>query len=392
MFDQESLFETLRQPIAIIMSLRRKSCDACFKGRRKCNLAYPTCETCRKSKKRCRYAYPPSPPGSDQSPTPPNTNTNSLERLFDSIDESSLGFEYLNPESTSDLFAQYPPRRSTTSVSPAIAPASLTITRLVGELGQVQPIEGSTRSWKWVIDELKSYPRQFARTAQTIFIHRDLYHDEIPQSMRTAFGVLSALTLNPETNHAMLFRVIDAEVLDLLHPIEPRSSTPMDDLARLQALLFYQTIRLFHGNLTQRIMAEQQQATLMSLALKLVVRSQTELHETTRQSWILTECIRRTAIIVYFLYGVNSIHREGICIGIHTLAKLPLSTKLSAWTMEDHAHPAGTGETIPYETFLSRWLVSLPRRLDPFEKLLIVPCQGLDAAEAYDSLGLLCVD
>jgi hypothetical protein len=30
----------------------------CFKGRRKCDRAYPVCERCQKNNKTCRYAYP----------------------------------------------------------------------------------------------------------------------------------------------------------------------------------------------------------------------------------------------------------------------------------------------------------------------------------------------
>jgi hypothetical protein len=59
------------------MSLRRRSCDRCFKARRKCDLGYPVCQRCQKQNKNCRYNYPPidcpigfhtpnTPPGSTQ--------------------------------------------------------------------------------------------------------------------------------------------------------------------------------------------------------------------------------------------------------------------------------------------------------------------------------------
>ncbi|RAL12663.1 uncharacterized protein BO97DRAFT_405261 [Aspergillus homomorphus CBS 101889] len=256
------------------------------------------------------------------------------------------------------------------------------------------------------MDELKVYPREFAQQGETVFMHRDLYRGEMPQPIRTAFGACSCLCLNIKSNREMAFRVIDAEVLELLKPTEPSSSpdtkpaADLKELARLQALLLYQTIRLFQGSLQQRITAEQQGSTLMTMALKLVVRaqSQPELRTPkTRQDWILGECIRRTALLVYFLYGVNSVYREGICVGLHTLRQLPLSTEISSWdedgeceVREDQRHSRWEAiETFPYEAFLGRWLVSMPRRLDRFEKLLIVPCQGLEAAEAFEELGLL---
>ncbi|PYI26905.1 hypothetical protein BP00DRAFT_406230 [Aspergillus indologenus CBS 114.80] len=371
------------------MSLRRRSCNACFKGRRKCDLCYPVCENCMRTKKNCQYAYPPRP----------RARTNEPLTASDEIDILS----------TTQASNTLPPSFTPGTCTPDFTPESISFSatsRLVGTLGEVQPIQGSTRSWQWVMDELKCYPGEFAHRGETIFIHRDLYRDEMPQPIRTAFGVCSAFCLSPETtNREMAFRVIDAEVFELLKPPTDTCSgsgcklSPLrTELARLQALLLYQTIRLFHGNLPQRITAEQQGSMLMTTALKIIVRAQSEpelQRPKTRHAWVLGECIRRTALLVYFLYGVNSVYREGICVGLHTLRQLPLSAEISSWGVDgecavqgDQRHLRGaTPGTLPYEGFLARWLVSMPRRLDRFEKLLIVPCQGLEAVEAFEDLG-----
>ncbi|KAL4926743.1 Zn(II)2Cys6 transcription factor domain-containing protein [Aspergillus undulatus] len=345
------------------MSLRRRSCNACFRGRRKCNLAYPTCGTCQKSNKTCQYAYPPI---SASTPSASNFDRNleqSLATLVDAIDASTMN--YLETGNFTNFSS---------------------IARLCGPLGEVQPIEGSTRSWQWVIDELKSYSGEFARQGSTIFIHEQLYRTGMPQAMRTAFGVSGSSCLLTEKNRDMLFRVVDAEVTGLLD--SATQMTLIEDLASLQALLLYQAIRLFLGSLQQRTIAEQQQGVMSTRALKLLTRSKAEIRNPTNQhEWVLAECIRRTAIIVYFLYGVNSVFREGICIGLPTLAKLPLSTALAYWDSCESADYESLRETISYETFVGLWLVSTPRRLDPFEKLLLVPCQGLDTVEKYDIAG-----
>ncbi|RAK79185.1 Zn(II)2Cys6 transcription factor domain-containing protein [Aspergillus fijiensis CBS 313.89] len=401
------------------MSLRRRSCNACFKGRRKCDLEYPVCENCRRTNKTCQYAYPPRPPpgrtdGTDDPPTVPDeildspamrTNTTVLE--LDLL--KSPAITILNPIEQSAVL-QLPPSFTPGPCTPDFTPPETisfsATSRFVGTLGEVQPIQGSTRSWQWVMDELKAYPPEFARRGETIFIHRDLYRDEMPRPIRTAFGVCSSFCLSPDsTNREMAFRVIDAEVSELLQPAtEPSSSSSSRllriELARLQALLLYQTLRLFHGNLQQRVAAEQQGSMLMTTALKIIVRAQSEpelQRPRSRHAWVLGECIRRTALLVYFLYGVNSVYREGICVGLHTLRQLPLSVEIFAWGVDgecafqqDKGHSHGeNAETLPYEAFLARWLVSLPRRLDRFEKLLIVPCQGLEAAEAFEGLGRL---
>ncbi|KAL4951149.1 hypothetical protein BDW69DRAFT_170704 [Aspergillus filifer] len=374
------------------MSLRRKSCNACFRSRRKCNLAYPTCGTCRKTHRVCQYAYPPVGAGApSRSSTGRRTDvilSDGASSFINAINDSPL--DYLDTGAVLDLFNQYAPTPSGATPTfrlPSTPPDYIGISRLCGSLGEVQPIAGSIASWQWVIDNLKTYPGEFARQASTIFIHEKLYRDSMPRSIRMAYGISASSCLITDRSRGRMFDAIDDEVSDLLNYTEPQSI--IQDLASLQALTLYQTIRFFHGDLKQRATAEQQQSILFSRALKLVTRSQTELRDaSSRESWLLAECIRRTAIIVYFLYGVNSIFREGICIGLPTLAKLPLSTELRNWDREQ-AYGDSTdlvlGETISYETFMALWLVSTPRKLDPFEKLLLVPCQGLDTVERFEN-------
>lgn len=258
--------------------------------------------------------------------------------------------------------------------------------RLLGPLGEVKPIEGSNESWQWVMDQMKSYPRAFAEQSQTLFIHPHLYHESMPRSIRAAFGASSASCLINQSNSIMLFRVIDTEVLQLLQDTET-DLTLLDELARLQALVLYQTIRLFYGGIEQRMLAEQQQMVLMSLALKLLARSQAELHDAEAVcwvSWILAECIRRTALVVYMLYGVYSIVRQGICIGFHTLVALPMSPAFSSWDSEaEHRNQPEPTRTITYEMFTEGW-PAMPRKLLPLEKFLLVPCKGINTIEAYD--------
>ncbi|KAL3497195.1 hypothetical protein BJX62DRAFT_4193 [Aspergillus germanicus] len=397
------------------MSLRRKSCDACFKGRRKCDLGFPTCATCRKTRKTCHYAYPPihQARSAEDSPTVQTVSgatatpsifmsSISMTELLTAIDNSTPDslFEtgafaaffghntHLSEDGTTSSLGQSVSDILHSSALPAVESTSPSIHIYLGSLGEVQPIESSMPAWQWVIDELKSYPREFTQRTETIFLHRELYRGSLPQAIRAAYGVSSNHCLASENNQEMLFRVIDAEVLELLKPSD--STELLDELARLQAFVFYQTVRFFHGGLEQRSMAEQQQSLVMTTALKLLSRSQTEIGDSEAgnwRTWILAECIRRTVIVVYFLYGINSVFRDGICVGLHTLVKLPLSTTISSWDSENNHLHHGKGTTIPYETFLSHWLASTPRKLDPFEKLLLVPCQGLDTVELYDLAG-----
>jgi hypothetical protein len=395
------------------MSLRRKSCNSCFKSRRKCDLSYPTCETCRSTRKTCQYAYVPVTPTrrtGNSTPsdaagravtTPALTNTSLVTSSETHNGEIPVSFEV--GDFTNFLFDDFEPATDLLSISNAgwsvfdHQQPSVTLTdapatppfvhKFVGNLGELMPIQGSTQSFQWVMDQLREYPREFALQAHTLFVHRQLYRDSTPKPIRAAFGLSSAVSMLNDSNRAMLFRAVDDEVLDLLKPMD--SPTLLDDLARLQSFVIYQIIRLFHGSMEQRAVAEQQQVLLMTWALKLVSRSEAELRVSEAQdwhAWILAESTRRTAMVVYMLYGVYSIFREGICVGFPTLAKLPVSAALSCWDSEvEHRHHSETGETVPYEIFTERWLVSTPKSLDEFEKFLLIPCKGIDIVSKYSN-------
>jgi hypothetical protein len=262
----------------------------------------------------------------------------------------------------------------------------------VGLLGDLQPIEGSSQTWQWVIDQLKSYPRELAHQAGNMFIHKQLYREVMPPSMRSAFGVSSMYSLINDSNRASLFRILDAEVFALLELSE--DSSLLDELARLQALVLYQTIRLFHGGVEQRFTAEQQQSLVMSWAMKLLSRAEAELRHLESEkytSWMLAESIRRTALVVYMLYGVNSIVREGFCVGFPTLSKLPVSTTPTYWDSEAayRVCTESASVTLTYENFTDLWLVSTPKTLQPLEKFLLIPCKGLDIVELYSNTEML---
>lgn len=316
----------------------------------------------------------------DITPFDPLGNGGSADSFFDPLDEF-LDFEQPPEDDSGPTSGDKQPSLLYPDTSMWIVP------NFLSNLGVVQRIEGSTQSWEWVIDQLKSYPQEFALQAHTMFLHKEMYRDSMPQPIRAAFGICSASCLVNERNQEMLFRLVDAEVLELLKP--PDVTTLQDDLARLQGLVLYQIIRFFQGGIKQRAVAEQQRRVVLTRALKLVIRSEVELRgdeAEDRHTWILAESIRRTAVMIYILYGVNSLFREGICLDLPTLRALPVSTSATFWNSETER--PSQPETISYEAFHDRWLVSTPRKLDAFEKLLLIPCKGLEAITAFHDFGI----
>lgn len=415
-------------------SLRRRSCNACFKGRRKCDRGYPTCGTCRRTKKSCHYVYAPISSAS-QPADPVSADTNSVEVSAALTDISSLGLggdesDLLAGQgwSVSDAVSRTTPSSSTSlqydstafssSTSSELsyaqpAPPKLNITNFLGGLGEVQRVDGSTDSWRWVIGELKRCPRDLATRGETLFLHKDLYHDAMPRAIRAALGSSAAFCMLDEDRRHLLFRALDAEVLELIRPPPPADAdeglghgcmgsvstsnsglTLIEELARLQAFTLYQMMRMYGGGLEQRVVVQQQRGLLLSWALQLLRRSWAELGSDENRvsdaggrvdcwhSWIVGESIRRTVLVVYMFYGMYSLATEGFCSEIPTLAKLPVSAAPALWHSEAaYRAQSRSGEaqkTLTYEEFTHCWMVSRRERLDPFEKFLVVPCKGFE--------------
>ncbi|KAL1861224.1 hypothetical protein Plec18170_001739 [Paecilomyces lecythidis] len=186
-----------------------------------------------------------------------------------------------------------------------------------------------------------------------------------------------------EANKSMLFQTLDAEVLELLQPAP--TTTLSEDLSKVQAMLLYQIIRLFYGGMKERLLAEQQANLLKAWGLQLIQRVDVELPnpQSTWEDWILAESSRRTVILAFMIYGMYSLINHGFCLERSTLGILPVSTRPDFWNSralyEEHHRQA---KTMKYIEYSDHWLASPPRRVEPFQKLLLVACKGLDQVEA----------
>ncbi|KAJ9145118.1 Zn(2)-C6 fungal-type DNA-binding domain-containing protein [Pleurostoma richardsiae] len=343
------------------MSIRRKSCEPCFKSRRKCDLTYPACKRCQQNSKRCHYVYPP------QLSVDSRNATNALS----SGSASNTGQPSRVRDGRNTLLPQYHDEAlQVDEMRPRTVP------RLLGRLGELPPVSG-TMSLGWIFDRLRDCPLVFARQAETLFIHRDLFRDSFPRPLRAAFGICAGCAVMNERNQSTLFHALDAEMLELL-PSTP-TSTLLEDLVRLQAAVLYEIVRLFYGGLEQRIVAERQEYLIRSHGLKLLQRADAELGNAPRtwESWVLAESVRRTVVIAFKLYTTYSTFRGGTCTEIAALSILPVSTRPNLWSSRDAylQHP-DRDETTTYGDFSCRQAVASRGNRETFEKMLVLGCTG----------------
>ncbi|KAH8762133.1 hypothetical protein F5883DRAFT_561848, partial [Diaporthe sp. PMI_573] len=280
-----------------------------------------------------------------------------------------------------------PSPSSASSIAPPTRP-KLDIPNFLGGLGEVQRVEGSTDSWRWVIGELKRCPRDLATRGETMFLHRNLYPDAMPRAIRAALddadenqgygcgGSNGAGGFSGSSNGLSV----------------------IDELARLQAFVLYQMMRMFGGGLEQRLVVEQQRDLLTTWALRLLRRSMAELgnggHRAPNadgdmdswHTWIVAESIRRTVMVAYMFYGVYSLATQGFCVELPTLAKLPVSKAPASWHSEAaymaRSPTVEAPQTLTYEDYTDCWMKSPPERVDPFDKFLMVPCKGLEVVSS----------
>lgn len=333
------------------------------------------CKRCKRNDKTCYYSSPPhgAPENALATVNPsdqPDVGTSSVD-LELLLSDSSFEIDFIQGTAMRELL--YP-----------------SVPDLVGRLGELQPVSGQTESWNWMIGELKSYPQAFAQSVETSFIHKNMVCHPLPRPLRVAFGICAACISINEYNKSMLFQTIEAETSELVKPAS--GGTPLEDLSRLQAAVLYTIIRLFYGDIEQQSLAEQQKSLLGVWGFQLLQRASLELRQAqpSWESWILTESIRRTVLVAYIVYGVYSVFKYGICTELPTLAVLPMSTKQVFWgsqaTYFDHFLE---DETINYDEFARLWVNSTPRRLESFEKMILVACKGIEAVEAFDSMANL---
>lgn len=370
------------------MSIRRESCDPCFAGRRKCDLTYPVCGRCQRSNKRCHYVYPPRLPIGDTANVAsatglqPSTEANfscSVTHVEQAGQEPS-GLEARSHLDHGQLMVRLGELRR------HMIPETLCM------LGQL-PLLSGPADLGWVFDQIRDCPLSFANKAETIFIHRELFSSAMPLPLRTAFGICAGVTYMNDRSRPVLFKVISAEISDLLVP-NP-TSTLLEDLARLQAAVLYQIIRFYHGDLEQRIIAEQQEYLVRSFGLKLFHRADIELPQRQTQpsweDWILAESIRRSVIVSFKLYTLYWTFRDGACRETTAISMLPVSINPSSWTSREvYIQYSDRDQTTTYAEFSALWTAA-PREVPHgFERLLLTSCRGVENFSSF--LGIPSVE
>lgn len=162
--------------------------------------------------------------------------------------------------------------------------------------------------------EVLTWLRGWVISGSTLFIHRRIYRDTMPRCLQDAYTACATYFSSSQHTKDLVFRIVERNIELLLHDhAMPELAADIDScdflqrLARTQAMLVYQAIRLYDGDIRQRAAADGICSTLDSWnheMLKCAMESsqyvwafssgRSQNDAAAWDAWCLAESVRRT--------------------------------------------------------------------------------------------------
>jgi hypothetical protein len=302
----------------------------------------------------------------------------------------------------------------------------------------------SRLSMAYCVNQYRAWPRRWVLEATTPFIHPSLYTGSrsslsgLPPALQDAFAVSAAYTAKNEANSDLIMQLVETKTNALLYSADQSSWTIMGQLAALQALLIYQMIRLFDGDVRQRALAEavepvqaawtaalqarvggdifqgadlhssaslsatasiDPQANLASSSSSTATRPASGSHgapavtvsddaASAWRRWLFSESVRRTIIISFVSRGIYAMAKQGYCRLGPVVTDMSFTSGSRLWTAKTPGQwQRAVNETDP--GWVNRMDFSEilgggdPANLDEFGIMMAVTYRGKDVMEDW---------
>jgi hypothetical protein len=387
---------------------RRKSCLACVQSKRKCDKGLPKCQRCLAKKIDCDYSsrYP------DRLPQTAGRNADVAFAEELSCDwqlqrSPTLPAHTILSSCMSDTFSNF----SNSAFSLAGIPqdgflSSAVIEDIVAQqnpnnIGQITSHPAIQDRVEFVAKRLAMAPKTFSEQGQTMFIHRFLFQERSPAALQDALSACALYSLKNVDNQALVFRNLEQRQHQLIANTDILLASEMDLLEALQALILYQIIRLFDGDIRLRAQAEADEAVLMMWAAQLRLRTRHVqrslpdpaevqlLPESTSKDWrrwLIEESSRRTVITAFMLKGVYDFLR----LGYDTVPDFNMSFTAQAalWNSQSEinwwrAHSEREQIEVPVTHWDEAIAKAKPNDLEELGVLIMVMLKGIDATRKW---------
>ncbi|KXJ87193.1 hypothetical protein Micbo1qcDRAFT_190262 [Microdochium bolleyi] len=271
----------------------RRACTACTGAKRKCSKEIPSCRRCVQRELQC--LYPPA---------------------RDSVGDPHLEIPPLSPAAAdvslqpSDILAQEPPPHSQ-SAHWFLAHDTWDIAHLPP---QPTPELFGDETLSTYVAIHRDWLRMWVTDDHCPLIHRYLYRAHMPPRVQDVYTAVSVYLHKTPATEATVRRIIEHRLHQLIEEdavesaLDLGSSTLMDHLARVQALLVLLIICLFDGNIRLRAQGELHLATLLVWNNQMWHESmqgiRTDATLEPWRLWIFAESLRRTWLTASIIYGV----------------------------------------------------------------------------------------
>ncbi|KAK5626088.1 hypothetical protein RRF57_001803 [Xylaria bambusicola] len=319
---------------------RRKSCAACIKAKRRCDLHQPSCLRCTQRRIDCSY---PTPAGNHPKrrggaiPSPSQSETSPIAQAQDELIMKDVALTETSTswESSFDFSMDLSPAYTN---NPSCAPFPnisfdepvfhgleflddvvdthnpMDLLRVASELKE--------KRLRYIIDAYKSAPEEMVLTGGTPWSHPALYKDSMPLCLEDAVAASGLYRAKNSANGPMIQRIVELRYRRLLAAPIP-TSVP-EQLARTHALILYQIMLFFDESCPSRALSQETVSVLIDSAMSLLEHADYESSDSDSDSpspnsprniplypltaaralytdWVFQESLRRTLLIAFLL-------------------------------------------------------------------------------------------
>ena len=316
-----------------------KACRSCAKAKRRCGREQPSCRRCRIRGEACDYLpakHSTTSSPADAAPRPPASSLASPEAASRGTRESSP--QESSPQTTRQCLAWFLGEQAW-----AVEERDETLTLSTSfSSGFLRRYITTTQGWI----------AQWTATGECPFIHSHLYIARFPTDLQVAYTTYIAYANRVPGNAEMMLKIVEDQASKLVadsgaalgHDLcfaagssvgssaRACSTSLLDQLAQLQALVIYEVIGLFDGDIRLRHLSEGRLAFLVDWSHHLLDSARQKfassptaliditlaLHNGPMDSlehpwylWILSESIRRTWLVATSIQGVYFMMQRG---------------------------------------------------------------------------------
>lgn len=233
-----------------------QACAACAKGKRRCGKELPRCRRCSSSKKGIECVYPARKtacPAAGDIPNLPSASENYGDLLFATYSPPSGG-QY-RPSIDLDTFQPSPGIADDHPTSTWFSSQKTWEIQFPPAYANLQP----AMDVKYYLKSIRGWLAAWIENGSNPFIHAHLYRTRFPRCIQDAYAALACYLHKNESNERMVYQIFEDRAKQLVSQYstseDDDTSTnsipldPIEHLARVQALLVYQIVGLYSGDI-----------------------------------------------------------------------------------------------------------------------------------------------